>query len=209
MFKTVCFILRDSLLDIWQDLWTTLVCNSIWLAANLLIIPGPPATIALYSYANKKANQEEADHKDFWKVFINSWGIGWRWGALNLIFLIFLIGDICLSSFITNPTLKAYMVGLYIAIGLGWFLLQTLALPFLFEQEQLNVQTALRNAIVLIGKNLLFIVLIVLSLIVILIFGTILSLLSVMFGAVFIALVSSRVVKNRLEFSESEEKCAK
>jgi hypothetical protein len=164
-----------------------------------MIIPGPPATIALNCYANQKAHGEETDLRDFWKAFNQSWGIGWRWGALNLLFLPFLAADIYLSSIITNSTLKSYMVGLYIAIGLGWLLLQIFTLSFLFEQDQMRVRKALRNAAALIGRNLIFVLLILFFLVFLLMIGTIFSLLSVMFGAIFIALVGNRVVLNRLE----------
>jgi len=206
MLKTILLIFRDSIIDIWKDLWTTLVCNTIWLFANLLIIPGPPATIALYDYANRKAHGEEPDHKDFWNSFKKSWGIGWRWGAINLLFLPILFIDIYLSSKIENRTLESYLVGLYIAMGLGWFLLQFFALPFLFEQDKMNVRTALRNAVVMIGRNIYFVLVILFFLVVILIIGTIVSLLSVMFGGVFIALLGNRAVLNRLALNKDVEK---
>lgn len=204
MLKTVLSILRDSLSDIWGDLWTTLVCNSIWLFANLLIIPGPPATMALYYYAHQKAHGEEVDHRDFWKAIWRSWGVGWRWGTLNLLFLTFLAADIYLSGKIINLTLMSYMQGLYIAIGLGWFLLQFFTLPFLFEQENMRVRTALRNSTVAIGRNPVFSLLILLFILIILILGTLVSLLSVMFGAIFVALSGSRAVMNRLELLDAE-----
>lgn len=205
MLKTVLRIFRDSIIDIWKDLWTSLVCNAIWLVANLIIIPGPPATIALYDYANRKAHGEEPDHKDFWKSFKQSWGVGWRWGALNILFLLILVSDIYLSSKITNSTLKSYMVGLYIAMGLGWFLLQFFTLPFLFEQDKMKIRTALRNAIVMIGRNIFFVLLILLFLFFILIIATLVSLLSVMFGPIFIALLGNRAVLNRLELFKIKE----
>lgn len=206
MLKTVLLIFRDSIIDIWKDLWTSLVCNTIWLLANLLIIPGPPATIALYDYANRKAHGEEPDHKDFWNSFKKSWDIGWRWGAINLLFLPILFIDIYLSSKISNPTLESYLVGLYIAMGLGWFLLQFFALPFLFEQDKMKVWTALRNAVVMIGRNIYFVLVILFFLVLILIIGTLVSLLSVMFGGIFIALLGNRAVLNRLALYKNEEK---
>lgn len=205
MLKTVLSIFRDSLSDIWGDLWTTLVCNAIWLFANLLIIPGPPATMALYYYANQKAHGEEVDHKDFWKALGRSWSVGWRWGAFNLFFLTFLVANIYLSSKITNLTFMSYMQGLYIAIGLGWFLLKFFALPFLYEQENKRIGTALRNSAVMIGRNPVFSLLILLFLLITLIVSTLVSLLSVMFGAIFTAFLGTRAILNRLELLNTEE----
>ncbi len=60
---------RLALADLWNDLWMALVCNVLWLLGMLLVIPGPPATLALFFYANRLAHGERADLSDFWTGF--------------------------------------------------------------------------------------------------------------------------------------------
>ena len=203
--RTIFYLIRDSLSDIWSDLWTTLVCNAIWLLANLLVIPGPPATMALYYYANQKAHGEIVDHRDFWKAIWRSWRVGWRYGTLNFFILAFLAVDYYLSSMIADSTFMYYMQGLYIVLGVCWFSVQFFTLPFLFEQEKMRIRTALHNAVVLIGRNPWFSILLLLFLILILLVGTLVSLLSIMFGGIFIALSGSRATLNRLELLDAEK----
>lgn len=197
--KAVLLILRDAFQDVWADLWTMLVCNLFWLVANVLIVPGPPATLALVYWGNRIAHGEVVDLSDFWRAFGRYWGPAWRWGGINLGVITFLIVDIALTGRIVQGLGEPYLQGLYIALLAGWLAVQLFALPFLFEQKTMSVRQALHNGVVMIGKNLGFSIILILYLGLILIVSTIASMLSLMLGAVFIACVSNRAVLNRLE----------
>ena len=198
MIKKIPSIYRLSLKEIWEDLWTMLVVNSLWIIANLLIIPGPPATIALHAYANRLVHGEVTDHSNFWQAFKHSWGVGWCWGAVNLVALALLGINYYLVSNALDVNLGSFLQGLYIAVGLGWFLLQFFALPFLFEQEHMKVGQALRNSALMIGRNLGFSFLFGLSLLVFLALTTLTFALGIMYGAVFLALAGNFTVNDQL-----------
>jgi uncharacterized membrane protein YesL len=199
MMKAVLQIVRDALQDIWGDLWTMLVCNLLWYLANLLIVPGPPATLALFHYANRLAHGEVADLDDFWKAFRHYWGPAWRWGGVNLAMIAFLLGDIILTGQLSQELWSQYMQGLYLALLASWMVVQFFALPFLFEQEAMSVRQALRNGAALIGKNIGFAFALSGLLLFILITGVLVFMLSFAFGAVLTACVGNRAVLNRLE----------
>lgn len=198
MIKQIPSIYRRSIKEIWEDLWTMLVVNSLWIIANLLIIPGPPATIALHAYANRIVHGEVTDHRDFWRAFQGGWGVGWRWGAVNLVVVGLLAVNYYLVSNALDVNMGSFLQGLYIAVGLGWFMLQFFALPFLFEQEQMKVGQALRNSALMIGRNLGFSFLFGLSLLVFLTLATLAFALGIMFGAVFLALAGNFAVNDKL-----------
>ena len=197
--KTVLLILRDALQDVWADLWTMLVCNLFWLVANVLIVPGPPATLALVYWGNRIAHGEVVDLRDFWSAFGRYWGPAWRWGGINLCIITFLIVDIALTGQIAQGLWEPYLQGLYIALLAGSLTVHLIALPILIEQITMSVRQALRNALLMIGKNLGFSIALTLFLLLILIVSTIAFMLSLMLGAVFIACVSNRAILNRLE----------
>lgn len=203
MMKAVLQVVRDAFQDIWGDLWTMLVCNLLWYLANLLIVPGPPATLALVYYANRLAHDEVADLGDFWKAFRQNWGPAWRWGGVNLAMIAFLLGDILLTGQLSQELWSQYMQGLYLALLTGWFVVQFFALPFLFEQETMSVRQALRNSAALIGKNIGFAIALTGLLLLILITGVLAFTLSFAFGAVLIACVGNRAVLNRLEILQT------
>jgi len=199
VIKKIPSIYRRSLKEIWEDLWTMLVVNVLWIIANLLVIPGPPATIALHAYANRVVHSEVTDQHDFWQTFKSSWGVGWRWGAVNLAVVGLLGVNYYLVSNALDVNLGSFLQGLYIAVGLGWFMLQFFALPFLFEQEQMKVGQALRNAALMIGRNLGFSLLFGLSLLFFMFLATLAFALGIMFGAVFLALAGNFAVNDQLE----------
>lgn len=197
--KEILKILGGTFRDLWSDLWTVLACNFFWLIANVLIIPGPPATLAVMYYANRIAHGEQADLADFWGAFRGYWGPAWRWGVVNLAMTAFLIADIAVTAQFPDAAWKYWLQGLYVVILVVWLGMQFYALPFLFEQEQMKVRQALRNSIALIGRNLRFTLMLWLMLLLILAAGTFAFLLSAMFGTVFLACAGNRAVLNRLE----------
>jgi uncharacterized membrane protein YesL len=199
MMSTALGIVRDAFRDMWEDLWSTLVCNLAWYVANLLIVPGPPATLALMYYANRLAHGETADWQDFWNAFRHYWGPAWRWGAINLGITVFLLADIVMIGPYSQQVWGQYLTGLYLALLAGWMVMQVFSLPFLFEQETMSVRRALQNGAALIGKNLGFAFALTGLLLLILIAGVVLFMLSFIFGAVLIACTGNRAVLNRLE----------
>ena len=197
--KVVIHILQTSLQDIWGDLWTTLVINLLWTLSVCLIIPGPPATLALFYYGSRLAHGEVADLDDFWQAFRRCWGPGWRWGAINLLVIGLLAGDAILTDQVGSSELAPFVQGFYLAALAGWLVLQLYTLSFLFEQDTLSVRQALRNAAVMVGKNPGFTTVLAVLLMLLLAFGTLFFMLSFAFGAVILACTGSRAVHNRLE----------
>ncbi len=192
--KPTLTILRHSFRLIWEDLWTTLVCNWIWQIANLLIIPGPPATMALLYYTNLLAHGETADLRDFWVGFRRYWKTGWKWGLINLGMLFILLGDLTLLRHADGKILNQFTAGLYLALLATWLLLQLFSLPFLFEQGSLSLLKAFRNGVYLIGANLTFSIVMSAAVTLLFIVGTAAFMLTFAFGAVLIACASNLTV---------------
>ncbi len=189
---------RAGLKDTWQDFFSTALCNLLWLLANLLVVPGPPATLALVYYANRLAHGEAADLGDFWRAFLRYWGPAWRWGIVNLVVIAFFACDAILTGQYGNTLWSQYLQGLYVALLAGWLVLQFFALPFLFEQETTSVRQALRNGAVLVGRNPGFALALTGFLALLLALGTLAFMLTFAFGAVIVACAGNRAVLNRL-----------
>lgn len=197
--RAVLHIMGGAFQDVWGDLWTMLVCNLLWILSNLSIVAGPPATLALFYYTNRLANGEVADLSDYWKAFRRYWATAWRWGAVNLAVIAFLLGDIFLTGQSEGSLRQPYIQGLYLALLAGWLAWQLFTLPFLFEQETMSVRQALRNGAALIGNNPGFAIALVGILLLVFAAGTALFMLSVAFGPVLAACAGNRAVLNRLE----------
>lgn len=198
-WRSIRAVLSQSFKVVWQELWTALVVNSLWMLANLLIIPGPPATLALYWFTNQLAHEEAVDHTDYWRAIGRFFKIGWSWGFLNLLIVAFLVGDYWITYQSQDFGGRKLLLGLYVALLIFWFLMQFYALPFLFEQKESKVLQAQNNALVLISLNLRFVILLGLVITLILFLGTLLFLLSVFFGPFFFGLASNFAVLDRLQ----------
>jgi hypothetical protein len=199
-FHAVFRIIKISLRDIWEDIWSVLVINLVWTLCVLTIIPGPPATLALFQYANRMAHGETVDVKDFFKGFKGSWGTAWRWGAVNLLVCAVLVGDVVLSNQKNmGASAYPYVQSFYIALLAVWLLLQPYVLTFLLEQEQPLLKTAFRNSFLMLAKNLPFSIAYTLELILTVLVGVVLFMSIFAIGGVLLADVGNRAVLFNLE----------
>jgi len=187
-------IIALSLRDIWEDLWTCLICNWVWLISNLLIIPGPPVTLALFYYTNQHIHGETVSIIDFFKAIPRLWRLGWRWGIINDIVLVLLLGDFLLVGKLSQSAGAHFFQGLYLAVLSFWLLLQVFTLAFLFEQEIPSMKIAFRNGSALIGKNLLFSFTLLVLLLIVLSLGVVAFMLTAALGGVFVAFAANRAV---------------
>jgi len=192
-------VLRAALRDTWNDLLTTVLVNLLWTLFTVLIITGPPATLALFYVGNRLAHGEPTDPGDFLRALWCYFALGWRWGLLNGMVLFLLIGDVILTDRLSQSDIARLAQGFYLALLCVWLLLQLYTLPFLFEQETPSLKLALRNGAVMLGRNVGFSVVWGLALAGMLLAGTLFFLVSLAAGGVFLALTGNHVVLNRLE----------
>ena len=197
--KMAVSVLGLAFRDLWQELWTILIVNLLFLFANILIIPGPPATLALFYYGNRIAHGETATERDFLQAIRSYWKPAWRWGLINLLVIGLLTGDYYLiERLIPNPDAAALTRGFYVTLMITWLLIQLFTPPFLFEQEKPSVRQALRNAVVFIRRNLLFSLALALLLALSLSLGILAFMLTLAFGGAFVAFASSHAVLQEL-----------
>ncbi len=199
-------VFRAALRDLWGDLFTTAVVNLLWLVLTLLVVTAPPATLALFSVGNRMARGDPTDPGDFFRAFRRYFGVGWRWGAVQVVMLFLLIGDIYLTGRLSSSSAAQLGQGLYIAGLVVWLLLQLYALPFLFEQETPGVRMALRNGIQMLGTNVGFSVIMGALLLLALAALTAAFALSLAGGGVLVALVGNHAVLNRLAAYQAKGK---
>jgi hypothetical protein len=191
-------VLRAALSDTWNDLLTTALSNLLWFFFTLLVVTAPPATLALFYVANRIARGEPTDPGDFLRGLRSYFGVGWRWGLLHGAVLFLLVGDVILTGQLSQSAVARLAQGFYLAVLGVWLMLQLYVLPFLFEQETPSLRLALRNGATMLGTNMIFSVVLALLLVAALLAGTLLFLISVAAGGVFVALVGNHAVLDRL-----------
>ena len=192
-------ILGISFREVWQELWTILIIQVLFLLGTVLIVTAPPVTLALFFYGNQIAHGERTTERDFLQAIRRYWKPAWRWGLINLLTIGVLTGDYYLIGNMVANSNQAYLIqGFYLTVLASWLLLQLFTLPFLFEQEQPSVLQALRNAAVFIGRNLILVLILTLLLVVSLTAGMLVFMLTLAFGGALIAFASNHAVLEHL-----------
>lgn len=143
-------VLKRALARWWAELITLTVLNVIWLACQLVVIPGPPATATMYAAARRLAEGEHLFGRDVWDDFRSVFWRAWQWGLANLV-----VVGVALGNFYAYRGVSGASWGLlrllWGAILAGWLLVQVFYWPFFYEQEDRSFRTTLANS----GKMLL------------------------------------------------------
>lgn len=191
-------IIRASLSDAADDLFTTAVVHLLWLILTLLLVTAPPATVALFYVANRKAHGEVTDVGDFFFALRRLFRLAWRWGVVNAFVIFFLAGDFILTGRLIESPTAQLVQGFYLTLLFTWLFLQLYALPLMFEQKEPSLRQAWRNAAVMLGKNIGFSVMLAVSLAVVLLLSAVFFLIIMAAGALLVALIANHAVLNRL-----------
>jgi uncharacterized membrane protein YesL len=206
MKETSSIVVR-AITTLWENAFLSIFCSLVWLFLTLLIVPGPPATIAIYSMAWRVVSREPLiDFSDYLKDILKYFGVGWRWAAVNLPVLIILLVDIRTLPNLLPPFIAATtQVFTYVILAM-WLVLNWLALAFLFQQKEVSLSQAFRNAGVMLLNHPFYTLIVVIITVVLLWLSLLMVIVNLLFGPMFIGLVATIAVDDRLAlFRESQK----
>lgn len=75
-------ILKESVQRWWYDWFSLLLLGYGWALAQILVIPGPPATAVLFEFCRRSMQGEYWELREVWRVFKRRFWPAWRWGAI-------------------------------------------------------------------------------------------------------------------------------
>jgi hypothetical protein len=120
-FPILAFALRRA----WDEWISVILISAGWLAAQVLIIPGPPATAVLFDMARRTAEGEYWSATEVWASFKALFGRAWLWALPNGIIIGLALYN--LSTFWRVPGAAwgglrvVWLVGLLVWLGLNLF----------------------------------------------------------------------------------------
>ncbi len=197
--KNALQVLRASIVDIWEHLVLVMACSLTWLVLVVLIIPGPPATVALFEMAERLARREPLlEWRDYLRAVRARFGLGWRWAAIVTPVVAILLIDILAMPRIFSPTVAAPAQWFFIVTLALWLVVNWYALALLFQQKALSMRLALRNGAVLLLQHPLFTFVLTAVTALLLWLGVILVLVNLLFGPMLVALIGTHAVLDRL-----------
>lgn len=181
----------------WDEYMSVLVISAAWLLAQVLVIPGPPATAALFAMARATHDGMYWNAVDAWVAFRAQFWPAWRWGLPNL--LVIIIGLYNISVFWNVPGIWAGLRWLWLAALLVWLGLNLFYWPFYLAAADRSWRNTYANcARFWLLHPLTAAVLLAVALVVGV--AAVSTLLPVVLGAVFwLALVAETAVRRSLE----------
>jgi len=93
----------------WREWIGMILLNILWLALQIPIVTGPPATAVLFTVAERIHADDYWELQELWPLLRELFWPAWRWGLPNLLFLIVMAVNV-----------YAYQN----ASGIGWLLLR-------------------------------------------------------------------------------------
>lgn len=131
---------------VWDEYLSVLLLSAAWLLAQVLIVPGPPATAMLFAMARATYDGTYWGAADAWAAFRRHFWPAWRWGLPNLLILV--LGLYNLSVFWNVP--GGVWVGLrwvWAAGLLVWLGLNLFYWPFYLAADDRSLRNTYGNCI--------------------------------------------------------------
>lgn len=193
-------VVRAAIVDLWDHAFLVIFCSLVWLFLVLLIIPGPPATLAIFSISRSiVANEYLLEFRDYLRAVWRNFGVGWRWAAINIPVLLILAVDIRVVPQMFSTTIAASIqLAFYLALGF-WIVVNWYALAFLFQQEKASVLQALRNGGVVLLRYPGFSLVLIVATAALLALTFVFVIVNMLFGPMLMGLISTHAVISRLE----------
>lgn len=191
-------VLRGAVVEWWRNWLRLTILNLVWMSSWLLVVFGPPVTIAVYAYLERLFANDEMTPREFVDVVRRNFGRGWLWALPVLLLFASLLA--ALPFYAQFPDLWARAAEIAAALlALGWLFLQFFALPFLFVQEQGSLKLAVRNATMTALAGPLYSLLVAVFLLVLFALSVRFMALTFLFTPVLIAVAGTLAVRERLQ----------
>jgi uncharacterized membrane protein YesL len=144
--------LNDRLADVYLSAIPLIVLNVVWFLSCLPLVTAIPATGGLFYATNQLAHDKPADWRTFVEGFRSCFWLSWRWGVLNVVVIVVLGANLLFYTQAGTGWASTAQTAVFILLLL-WTAIQLYTFPFLLEQADVQLRTAMRNSLVIIIKR--------------------------------------------------------
>lgn len=199
-------VIRSGLVDLWDRAFFAIGCSLTWLVLVLLIIPAPPAIVAVF-YVSERivARDHFLEYRDYLRAVRRYFGLGWRWATINIPVIVILVVDVLVVPQMLSATLALSAQYLLILLLAVWLMVNWFALAFLFQQEEPSVRQALRNGGVLFLRYPGFSLILTFITAILLALSLVFPIVNVFFGPMAAGLIGTYAVVDRLALFRGEQ----
>ncbi|HEX7000457.1 MAG TPA: hypothetical protein VF164_02070 [Trueperaceae bacterium] len=190
-------LLRDAATEWWRNWLRLTVLNLVWMVSWLLVLTGPPVTLAVYAYLERLAANDEMTTGEFLAEVRRNLLTGWLWALPVLALVASLLVSLPFYAQFAELWARAAELAVVVLV-LGWLFVQFFALPYLFVQGSRSLGQAYRNAALTAFASPLYSLVVAVALLVLLVLSVRFMGVTFLFSPVLIALAGTLAVKERL-----------
>ncbi|HUW14970.1 MAG TPA: DUF624 domain-containing protein [Anaerolineae bacterium] len=183
--------------DLYEDLMFLCGVSVVWWLANLVLIPGPPATAGLYYLAHRIVREQRVDFSFFRQAFKERFGRSWLVAGISTLVLIILAANI--AFYIQFESWVRYAAVVCVYFILVWLTLQIYLFPLMSEMAEPRLGRLLRNGLILVLARPGYTVMLLIVLAVTTLLCIVLPFLLLLVWPALVALVSARATMTLLE----------
>jgi uncharacterized membrane protein YesL len=140
-------VLWAALKDYYEEMFTLVGANLLWVLLAIPVITLPPATAGMFYLTNHIARHKSIEFRMFFEGFRKYL---WKSYALTLLNLaaavLFWVNLHFYGSQFGDQQWAVIVRGLFVGLAVMWCLIQIYVFPMLLEQEEPRLLLALRNA---------------------------------------------------------------
>jgi len=192
-------VVFKTLKDLWGEMFNLALMNLFTLLCLAVVIPGPPAMMALYAMCNRVANDYAISWEHYFAAFRQHAAKAWLYAIAALAFTALLLFNLWWygAAFAGAPW-GPWVQGAWLAALLFWLVANFYVGPLYIEQQDRRWRVALRNAVLLVGAHPLFTLVILATTGLLVGLSLLITPLFVLLGLAIWALLASEAVVNRV-----------
>lgn len=185
--------------DIWGEMFNLVLMNLFTLLCLAVVIPGPPALLALYAVGNRIANDYAVSWDHYFAAFRQYFGKAWLY-ALVAVIVTALIGFNFWWYGVAfgDAVWVQWVRGAWLAVAFFWLVVNFYVAAFFMEQQDRRWRVALRNSALVAGASPLFTVVLLLIVAVLMVASLVVTPLFVLLGLAIWVMFGSEAVVNRV-----------
>jgi hypothetical protein len=192
-------VVFKTLKDLWGEMFSLALMNLFTLLCLAVVIPGPPAMMALYAVCNRVANDYAISWEHYFAAFRQHAAKAWLYAIVALAFTALILFNLWWygAAFAGTPW-GPWVQGAWLAALLFWLVANFYVGPLYIEQQDRRWRVALRNAVLLVGAHPLFTLVVLAASGLLVGLSLLITPLFVLLGLAIWALLGSEAVVNRV-----------
>ncbi|MCS7054616.1 MAG: DUF624 domain-containing protein [Thermoflexales bacterium] len=143
--------------DIWGEMFNLVLMNVFTMLCIAVVIPGPPAVMALYAVCNRIANDYAISWEHYFAAFREHFRKGWLYAIAALVITALIFFNFWwYGATFGDAVWVQWVQGAWLAAAFFWLVINFYVHAFYMEQQDRRWRIALRNSALVAGANPLF-----------------------------------------------------